>query len=134
MKALTVLAILLLVPFAAQAAQTAFEVDVDCDGTVAVGTGCLKIESSLTSFTKLRDALTPNWDGTLTCSPCNVASGFPGCTTEGDVVATTQKKAALAQLICVLRSHVVQADLRSAVETAAGGVDTNPDIGGGDPQ
>lgn len=134
MRVLTALAILLLASAAAQAAQTSFEVDVDCDGNAAVGTGCLKVETSIPAFTKLRDALTPGWDGTLTCSECNVASGFPGCVAVGDVVATTQKKAALAAHICILRSHVVQADLSDAVDTAVGGVDQNPDIGGGDPQ
>jgi len=100
----------------------------------APGTGCLAIEASTAAFTKLRDALTPNWDGNLTCNSCTVASGFPGCVAVGDVVATTRKKAALAQLSCVLRSAVVQKDIAEGRASSDAGVDRDPVIGGGDPQ
>jgi hypothetical protein len=96
--------------------------------------GSLIITAELAAFTKLRDALTPGWDGTLQCNACLVNSGFPGCIAEGDIVSPTRKKAALGRLSCILRSHIVQTDLRDAVDSATAGVDQNPDIGGGDPQ
>ncbi|MHC4064642.1 MAG: hypothetical protein ACYSUI_09105 [Planctomycetota bacterium] len=98
------------------------------------GRGSLVITADLAAFTKLRDALTPNWDGILQCNACLVASGFPGCVSVGDEVSPTRKKAALGRLSCILRSHIVQVDLRDAVDSAAAGVDQNPDLGGGDPQ
>ncbi len=96
--------------------------------------GSLVIEADNAQFTKLRDALTPEWDGTYRCTSCAVASGFTGCNVVGDEVATTRKKAALTELICTLRSWVVEEDERVAVDAAEQGVDKNPDIGGGDPQ
>jgi hypothetical protein len=96
--------------------------------------GSLVVTADLAAFTKLRDALTPNWDGTFQCNACLVNSGFPGCISESDIVTPTRKKAALARLSCVLRSHIVQTEIREAVDSASAGVDQNPDIGGGDPQ
>ena len=126
------LAMLFLVASSATA-QISFDAGNECDGTPNVARGCLKVEAGITAFVELRDALTPDWSGTLTCSACNVASGFPGCVSINDQVTTTRQKAALAKLTCILRSHVVQQRREDAVAAAESGVDEDPEIGGGDP-
>jgi len=99
------------------------------------GRGSLVIESSVVAFSDLRDAFTPGWDGSgdVTCTACYVNALFPGCSAVGDIVNTTRKKAALANLACSLRVAVIQAERNAARASADSGVDVNPDIGGGDP-
>lgn len=93
------------------------------------GTGSLVITASEAAFADLRDGLTPNWSGTLTCDACDVANGFPSCTAVGDQVSTTRKKAALSRLTCVLRSHIKQKETQDQTPFVA----AEPVIGGGDP-
>jgi hypothetical protein len=133
-------ALALLVATAANAGEIGYSSGESCTVTAdlvsctpTAGRGSLVIEASDVAFVKLRDALTPSWDGNLSCTSCHVASGVIGCTLVGDVVAMSRKSAALANLTCQLRSLVVQQDRKDARSSADSGVDTDPDIGGGDP-
>lgn len=134
------LLVAILSPLAAHAGEIGFAANQSCTVSADVVTcapvvdrGSLVIEADVAVFTKLRDALTPGWAGVLVCNACDVAQGFPGCVAEGDQVATTQKKAALARLSCALRSIVIRADRDAARSSADASVDPAPDIGGGDP-
>ncbi len=101
------------------------------------GRGSMVVESSEAAFINLRNALTPGWDGSgdVICGRCYVKATPPllGCTSTGQVVNTTRKKHALAELACMLRVTVIQADRRTRRGAADAAVDENPDIGGGDP-
>ncbi len=97
------------------------------------GTSTILIAASNGALADLQDSLAPAiWDGSeLTCNECTVVRGFPGCSAVGDRVVATERQAAMAQLYCVLRSHILQ-KLKRERDEAQLPVE-EPVIGGGDP-
>lgn len=135
-------ALLLSVPLAAQ--QIRFEANKNCTISAGAfvtqaGRGCLAIESSLSVFTDLRDALTLNMPDAgggnvvMTCTQCSIDKGYTGCTVLGATVTVSRQSAALHRLACILTSIRAEKVLRDALAATEASTDLKADLGGGTP-
>lgn len=140
MRHLIITAVLLTLAAPALAQNIGVAINQLCTVTAGVvtcvdqpGTSSIVIAASNLALSDLQDGIAPAlWDGTdLTCNTCTVVRGFPGCSAVGVRVAATKRQAGMAQLYCILRSHIVQK--RERDRDAAKALIDEPVIGGGDP-